>query len=191
MGLVIENLLRTTPLDADERDVCLRGIAQVAMADGTVDPRERAYLQKFVDEFFPDADPTDEAWSRPLVDDDLKRLKSDPARQSFLGYGYITAYIDESFDDTEEKVLSAWAGQLVSPEVQAEILTAVREFLYRRAVFAYAFRLGRLDDEFAVKASTRFSVPAERVQELNAGVFNAIMTIRNPTQAQAEAQSGS
>jgi hypothetical protein len=191
MGLVIENLLRTTMLDPGERDVCLRGIATVAMADGTVDARERAYLQKFVDEFFPDADPTDEAWSRPLADEDLKLLKSDAVRQSFLGYGYITAYIDESFDPTEAKLLDAWAAQLVSPEVKDQILTAVREFLYRRSVFAYAFRLGRLDEEFAVKASSRFGVPTERVKELNAGVFNAIMTIKNPIQAAADAQAGS
>ena len=30
---------------------------------------------------------------------------------------------------------------------------SVREFLYRRSVFAYAFRLGRLDEEFAVLAA--------------------------------------
>jgi hypothetical protein len=61
----------------------------------------------------------------------------------------------------------------------------VREFLYRRSVFAYAFRLGRLDEEFAVLAAKRFAVPFERAREINADVFNAIMTIKNPTGAEA------
>jgi uncharacterized tellurite resistance protein B-like protein len=189
MGLVIENLLRTTTLDTEEREVCLRGIAQVAMADGTVDPRERAYLQKFVDEFFPDTDSTDDAWNQAVSEADLQRLKSEAARQCFLGYGYITAYIDEDFADAEEKLLARWADTLVAAELRDAIVTAVREFLYRRAVFAYAFRLGRLDDEFALKAATRFNVPTERAKELNAGVFNAIMTIRNPAQSETPAGS--
>jgi hypothetical protein len=183
MGLVIEQLLRTTVLDADERDVCLRGIANVAMADGVVDPRERAYLQKFVDEFFPDTDPTDAALSAPVTAADLAKLKSDATRRCFLGYGYITAYIDEDFVPAEDQLLAGWAGQLLGPEIREEIVSGVREFLYRRAVFAYAFRLGRLDEEFAVKAATRFHVPTERAKELNASVFNALMTIKDPVRA--------
>lgn len=181
MGLVIEQLLRNTTLSEEEREVCLRGIAQVAMADGVEDARERAYLEKFVDEFFPDADPTDAAWNAPLSEADLAKLGSDDARMAFLGYGYITAYVDEEFVESEAVLLEKWAATLVSPEVREEILTAVQEFLYRRSVFAYAFRLGRLDEEFAVRASQRFGVPIERARVINADVFNAIMTLKNPT----------
>ena len=184
MGLVIEQLLRNTELNEAEREICLRGIAQVAMADGVEDARERAYLEKFVDEFFPDADPTSEAYSAPLTEEDLGKLGSDAVKQAFLGYGYITAYVDEDFVESEAALLEQWAGSLVSPETKEEIVTAVREFLYRRSVFAYAFRLGRLDEEFAVAAATRFDVPIERAREINANVFNAIMTLKNPTAAQ-------
>ena len=69
-----------------------------------------------------------------------------------------------------------------------EIATSVREFLYRRSVFAYAFRLGRLDEEFAVLAAKRFDVPIERAKELNASVFNAIMTLKSPGEAEATAE---
>lgn len=182
MGLVIEQLLRSTPLSEVEREICLRGIAQVAMADGVEDPRERAYLEKFVDEFFPDADPTDAAWNAPVTEADLAKLASDEARKAFLGYGYITAYVDEDFVEAEARLLDRWATALVSLEVRDEIVTGVREFLYRRSVFAYAFRLGRLDEEFAVRAAQRFAVPHERAREINANVFNAIMTLKNPTQ---------
>ncbi len=190
MGLVIEKLLRDTELNDDERAICLRGIAQVAMADGVEDPRERAYLDKFVDEFFPDADPTDTAWNEPLTGADLDRLSSDEVRRAFLGYGYITAYVDEELAKQEADLLQSWQEQLVAPEVADEIVTSVREFLYRRSVFAYAFRLGRLDEEFAVLAAQRFDVPVERAREINANVFNAIMTLKNPTaheEAPAEA----
>ncbi|MDY0004792.1 MAG: hypothetical protein RBU30_26075 [Polyangia bacterium] len=189
MGLVIEQLLRSTPLSETEREVCLRGIAQVAMADGVEDPRERAYLEKFVDEFFPNADPTDSAWNAPLTEGDLEKLESLEAKKAFLGYGYITAYVDEDYVEAEAKLLDGWASVLVSAEIREEIITSVREFLYRRSVFAYAFRLGRLDEEFAVRAASRFAVPVERAREINAGVFNAIMTLKNPTMAE-EAGSG-
>lgn len=189
MGLVIEQLLRTTELNDAEREVCLRGIAQVAMADGVEDARERAYLEKFVDEFFPDADPTDAAWNSPLTEADLAKLGSEEAKKAFLGYGYITAYVDEDFVAEEAALLDGWAKALVSPETKEEIATSVREFLYRRAVFAYAFRLGRLDEEFAVTAAKRFTVPFERAREINANVFNAIMTLKNPAAA-AEGDAG-
>jgi hypothetical protein len=180
MTLVIEKLLRETPLSEKEREICLRGIAQVAMADGVEDPRERAYLEKFVDEFFPEADPTDEAWNAPIAKEDLERLGSDDAKRAFLGYGYITAYVDEELVEAEQTLLEQWAERLVEPADAQEIITAVREFLYRRSVFAYAFRLGRLDEEFALLAAKRFDVPVERARELNADVFNAIMTLKRP-----------
>jgi hypothetical protein len=180
MGLVIEKLLRSTELNDAERDVCLRGIAQMAMADGVEDPRERAYLEKFVDEFFPETDPTDEAFNAPVTQEDLAKLSSNEAKQCFLGYVYITAYVDEVFVQAEEDLLNQWADHLVDAEVKEEIATSVREFLYRRSVFAYAFRLGRLDEEFAVAAAKRFDVEIERARELNASVFNAIMTLKNP-----------
>jgi hypothetical protein len=180
MGLVIEKLLRSTELNDAERDVCLRGIAQMAMADGVEDPRERAYLEKFVDEFFPETDPTDEAFNAPVTQEDLAKLSSAEAKQCFLGYVYITAYVDEEFVQAEEDLLDQWADHLVNAEVKEEIATSVREFLYRRSVFAYAFRLGRLDEEFAVAAAKRFDVEIERAKELNASVFNAIMTLKNP-----------
>jgi len=189
MGLVIEQLLRNTELNDTEREICLRGIAQVAMADGVEDARERAYLEKFVDEFFPEADPTSEAYNAPLTDEDLGKLGSDEVKQAFLGYGYITAYVDEDFVEQEATLLEKWAAALVSPETREEIITAVREFLYRRAVFAYAFRLGRLDEEFAVTAAQRFDVPLERAREITANVFNAIMTLKNPAAA-AEGDAG-
>jgi len=180
MGMVIENLLRSTELNDAERDVCLRGIAQVAMADGVEDPRERAYLEKFVDEFFPETDPTDETFNAPVTTEDLDKLSSAEAKQCFLGYAYITAYVDEEFVEAEKKLLAKWASHLVGAETRDEIVTSVREFLYRRSVFAYAFRLGRLDEEFAVLAAGRFDVEIERAKELNASVFNAIMTLKNP-----------
>ena len=54
MGLVIETLLRGAELNDEHRKICLKGIAQMAMADGVDDPRERAYLKKFpfTKEFF-------------------------------------------------------------------------------------------------------------------------------------------
>jgi len=178
--MVIEKLLRETELTDAEREICLRGIAQVAMADGVEDPRERAYLETFVDEFFPDADPTDTRWNAPVSDEDLNTLASQEARQAFVGYGYITAYVDEDFDPREAELLDRWAKKLLSPEETEQVSTGVREFLYRRSVFAYAFRLGRLDEEFAVLAAKRFDVPVERAREINAGVFNAIMTLKRP-----------
>ncbi len=187
MTLVIEKLLRETPLSEKEREICLRGIAQVAMADGVEDPRERAYLEKFVDEFFPDADPTDEAWNTPIALPDLEQLGTDDAKRAFLGYGYITAYVDEAFVEAEQTLLEQWADKLVEPADAQEIITAVREFLYRRSVFAYAFRLGRLDEEFALLAAERFDVPVERARELNADVFNAIMTLKRPASEQEAA----
>lgn len=180
MGLVIEKLLRSTELNDAERDVCLRGIAQMAMADGVEDPRERAYLEKFVDEFFPETDPTDEAFNAPVTENDLNKLSSAEAKQCFLGYAYITAYVDEEFVKAEQDLLARWSEHLVDAPTRDEIATSVREFLYRRSVFAYAFRLGRLDEEFAVLAAKRFDVEIERAKELNASVFNAIMTLKNP-----------
>ncbi|MFH2005926.1 MAG: hypothetical protein ABI333_04975 [bacterium] len=165
--------------------MCLRGIAQMAMADGVEDPRERAYLDKFVDEFFPDTDPTDDAWNAPVSNEDLAKLTSDEARQCFLGYAFITAYVDEEFVQAEEDLLNKWAEHLVDSATKEDIATSVREFLYRRSVFAYAFRLGRLDEEFAVAAAKRFDVPVERAKELNATVFNAIMTLRRPEDGEA------
>ena len=180
MGLVIEKLLRGTELNDAERDVCLRGIAQMAMADGVEDPRERAYLEKFVDEFFPETDPTDDAFNAPVSKEDLDKLSSDEAKQCFLGYAYITAYVDEDFVKAEEDLITQWSDHLVEAETRDEIATSVREFLYRRSVFAYAFRLGRLDEEFAVLAAKRFDVEVERAKELNASVFNAIMALKSP-----------
>ena len=189
MGLVIEKLLRDTELNDTEREICLRGIAQVAMADGVEDPRERAYLEKFVDEFFPDADPTDNAYNAPITKDDLAKLGSDDAKRAFLGFGYITAYVDEELVEQEAALLKGWQEDLVSGEVAEELMTSVREFLYRRSVFAYAFRLGRLDEEFAVLAAKRFDVPLERAREINANVFNAIMTLKNPAAQDADASA--
>ncbi len=189
MGLVIEKLLRSTELNEAERDVCLRGIAQMAMADGVEDPRERAYLEKFVDEFFPETDPTDESFNAPVTEADLSKLSSAEAKHCFLGYAYITAYVDEEFVQAEQDLLAQWADKLVEPDIRDEIATSVREFLYRRSVFAYAFRLGRLDEEFAVLAAKRFDVEVSRAKELNASVFNAIMAIKSPDEA-PEAAAG-
>ncbi|MDY0004870.1 MAG: hypothetical protein RBU30_26465, partial [Polyangia bacterium] len=147
------------------------------------------YLEKFVDEFFPNADPTDSAWNAPLTEKDLEKLETLEAKKAFLGYGYITAYVDEDYVEAEAKLLDGWARVLVSPEIREEIITSVREFLYRRSVFAYAFRLGRLDEEFAVRAASRFAVPVERAREINAGVFNAIMTLKNPGLAEEPARA--
>ncbi len=180
MGLVIEKLLRSTELNDAERDICLRGIAQMAMADGVEDPRERAYLEKFVDEFFPETDPTDDAFNAPVTEEDLTKLASAEAKQCFLGYAYITAYVDEEFVKAEQDLLAQWADQLVDTQTRDEIATSVREFLYRRSVFAYAFRLGRLDEEFAVQAAKRFDVEVPRAKELNASVFNAIVALKSP-----------
>ncbi len=190
MGLVIEKLLRATELSDLERNICLRGIAQMAMADGVQDPRERAYLEKFVDEFFPETDPTDEAFNSPVTDEDLEQLSSPEARSCFLGYVFITAYVDEDFAEAERELFERWASRLVDEATREEVTTAVREFLYRRSVFAYAFRLGRLDEEFAVAAAKRFDVEIDRAREINASVFNAIMTLKNPGEESAQPAEG-
>jgi len=180
MALLIEPLLRNVELDERQRDVCLRGIAQMAMADGVRDPRELAFLAKFVDEFFEGSDLTNDAFNKPITDDDLVALDSDRVRDVFVAYLYLTAYMDEDFSQPEVKLAARLADQLVGNERREEILEAAQQFLYRRTVFAYAFKNNRLDEDFAKAAASRFSVPIEAALKINASVFNAVMALKAP-----------
>ncbi|MCD6498397.1 MAG: hypothetical protein J7M25_08895 [Deltaproteobacteria bacterium] len=181
MALLIEPLLRNVDLTERQRDVCLRGIAQMAMADGVRDQRELAFLAKFVDEFFEGADPTNKAFDKPVTDEDLAMLDSDRVRDVFVAYLYLTAYMDEDFSEPEVALATRLGDQLVGNERREEILEAVRQFLYRRTVFAFAFKNNRLDEDFARAASARFGVPIETALKINASVFNAVMALKAPT----------
>ena len=190
MGLLIEALLRGAKLTDEQRKVCLRGIAQMAMADGVEDPRERAYLNKFVDEFFEGADPTNDEYNIPITKDELAQLDTTEAKECFAAYLYTTAYIDEDFSPEEEKYAEEMTDGLVDSKRRDEIINGVREFLYRRSVFAYAFRFNKLDEEFARAMAQKFQLNDERAVDINATVFNAIMAMKGPhtgsDQAEAE-----
>jgi hypothetical protein len=186
MGPVIETMLRTADLTESQRKICLRGIIQMADADGVLEPRERKYLQMFIDEFFEGADPASEELSTPISKADLAALDTTEARESFVAYLYITAYIDEDFSPEEKKLADELSLELLDAARRDEILAGVREFLYRRAVFAYAFRFGGLPMEFARDAAKRFELSSETAGEINTNVFNAVMAMRGP-HAQASA----
>jgi uncharacterized membrane protein YebE (DUF533 family) len=179
-------MLRTADLTEPQREVCLRGIVQMAMADGVLEPRERKYLQMFVDEFFEGADPMSEELAVPLTDEDLETLDDETSRQSFVAYLYITAYIDEDFSEEEKKLADELSSKVVDEKRRELIVKEVREFLYRRSVFAFAFRFGGLTDEFARSAAERFHVDEETAVEINTQVFNAVMAMKSPY-AQASA----
>ena len=178
MAVLAEPLLRNADFDEKERLVCLRAICQVAAADGKVDPAERAYLKAFVEEFFEGEDPTDEAFDQPVTSEDLKVFRSDRAKDAFVAFLYTTAYVDEDFSDEEREFIERLTEGFISDERREELLRGVREMLYRRAVFAYAHRFDRLDEEFARKMAERFDVPEGRAVELNAQVFNALMALK-------------
>ncbi len=180
MTVLAEALLRNTELDDRQRLVCLRGIAQVAAADGKVDPKERAYLRAFVEEFFEGRDPTDESLGEPLSAQELEVLDTPRVREAFVAFLYMAAHVDEDFSEDERRLIEELTEGLVTEKRRQEILTGVRELLYRRAVFGYASRFGRLDEPFAVKMAERFQVPRERAVELNAQVFNALMALKAP-----------
>lgn len=184
MALVIETLLRGANLTQPQRLICLKGIAQMAMADGVEDPRERAYLKKFVDEFFEGADPTDGSLSEPLTAKDLEVLDSKESKECFTAYLYLTAHIDEDFSDEEKKFAKELIKDLVGPERDQEIIVAVREFLYRRSVFSYAFRYGRLDEAFSLAMAKKFDIDHEQARQINIAVFNAIMAMKGPVAQQ-------
>lgn len=152
----------------------------MAMADGVEDPRERAYLKKFVDEFFEGSDPTNSEFNSPITEEELGRLDTDEARECFAAYLYTTAYIDEDFSPEEKAFAEKMTAGLVGSERLNEIITAVREFLYRRSVFAYAFRFNKLDEEFSMAMAKKFEVDPSRAVEINAAVFNAIMAMKGP-----------
>jgi len=183
MALSIENLLRSTPFNNEDKMVILRGIAQLAAADGVIDPREREYLKKFVTEFFPEADPADPALvADTLSGEDIGRLSSEDVRLALVGFLTITAYADENFSQPErEYIKGLFLGALEENQV-AEVQHAVRKFLYRRVVFAFALKNRFLHPEFAMEMARRFDISTDEAIEINQGVFSAIMAIRGASE---------
>jgi len=180
MGPVIETMLRTAKLTKKQRELCLRGIVQMAMADGVLDDREKSYLKMFVDEFFPSIDPFEDRLKQPIKDEELKELDSLEAKKCFVAYLYITAYIDEDFSKEEKEFADDITLKVLDKETVDEILESVRVFLYRRSVFAYAFHYKGLNENFARAVAQRFHVDEEKAQEINTQVFNAVMAMRGP-----------
>ncbi len=180
MGPVIETMLRTAKLTQDQRELCLRGIVRMAMADGILDKREEAYLKMFVDEFFPEIDPFEDRFKRPIEDDELKLLDTLEAKKCFVAYLYITAYIDEDFAEEEKEFADKITLKVLDEKTRDEILESVRAFLYRRSVFAYAFHYRGLNENFARAAAERFHVSEDDAREINTKVFNAVMAMRGP-----------
>ena len=189
MGPVIETMLRTAELTQPQKELCLRGIVQMAMADGVLEEREKAYLKMFVDEFFPGVDPMSEEYSRPIADSELATLDTLEARKSFVAYLYITAYIDEDFSKEERVLADRIVSQVVDDETRDQVLSSVRTFLYRRSVFAYAFHYKGLDEGFARAVERRFDLDEETAKEINTQVFNAVMAMRGPYAEASAAQS--
>ncbi|MBU1534294.1 TerB family tellurite resistance protein [Myxococcota bacterium] len=183
MAISIENLLRSTEFSADDKNIILRGIAQLAAADGVIDPREREYLKKFVTEFFPQADPNDPKLVEDVVTaKDVTTLSSDEVRMAFAGFLTITAYADENFSQPEREFIKGlFVGSLGEKQV-AEVQHSVRMFLYRRVVFAFALKNRFLHPEFAIEMSRRFDISTDEAIEINQGVFSAIMAIRGASE---------
>lgn len=181
MALLIESLLRTTPFTESDREIILRGIIQLSEADGIVDPREREYLKKFVTEFMPETDPTDPKYSgTKITPEDVKTLSSDDVRKCLVGFLTITAYADEEFADEERKFISDLMGESIDGKTITEIQRAVRQFLYRRIVFAFAFKNHYLHPDFAREMARRFDISDDDAVFINQGVFSALMAIKAP-----------
>lgn len=186
MAVLIEPLLRNTNLTQDQRRVCLKGIAATAAADKVIDPRETQYLKAFLDEFFEGEDPGSINFDEPVTTEDLALLDTDRAKDAFVAYLYITAYLDENFCDEEKELIEKLTKDLVTEERRQELLDGVRSFLYRRAAFSYAFKFNRLDEAFARELANRFDLTEEQAVALNAAVFNAVMVMKGPATQEAD-----
>ncbi len=180
MAVLIEPLLRNTNLTQEQRKVCLKGITAVAAADKVIDPRETQYLKAFVEEFFDGQDMGSLTFDEPVTPEDLAVLDTDRAKDAFVAYLYITAYLDENFCDDEKQLIDGLTKNLLAEDRRRELLDGVRSFLYRRAAFAYAFRFGRLDEALARDLAKRFDLTEQQAIELNAAVFNAVMAMKGP-----------
>ena len=185
MAIIIESLLRSTDFTTNDKEIILRGIAQLAAADGVVDPRERQYLKKFVTEFFPDADPTDPSLTEnAITKEDVAGLSSAAVKECFVGFLTITAYSDEDFSDPEKEFMKNLFDGALSMDKVAEVQHAVRKFLYRRVVFAFALNNKYLHPEFAHEMARRFDISTDEAVEINQGVFSAIMAIKGSSEEQ-------
>ncbi|MBN2722464.1 MAG: hypothetical protein JXR95_00165 [Deltaproteobacteria bacterium] len=183
MTILIESLLRTTPFSETDKQTILKGIVQLSEADGIIDPREREYLKKFVSEFMPDVDPlAPELSGVKVTPQEVAELSSDEVVKCFAGFLTITAYSDEDFADSERKMISGLLGSRLSPEALSEIQRAVRQFLYRRVVFAFAFKNHYLHPDFAREMARRFDISDDDAIAINQGVFSALMAIKAPMQ---------
>jgi uncharacterized tellurite resistance protein B-like protein len=190
MALIIESFLRKTELNANDKDVILRGISQLAAVDGVMDPREREYLKKFVEEFFPEADPfAGELTTNSVSTADVKTLSSDDAKLCFIAFMTITAYADENFSQAEKDLLRKLVGDSVTNEKYTETQRAVRKFLYRRVVFSFSFKNEYLHPGFSREMARRFDISDDEAIEINSGVFNAVMAMKNPAEDNNEVVS--
>ncbi len=184
MALELEPVLRETTLSSADKTTIFRGIVQVAQADGEMDPREREYLQQVVGEFFPGEDFAKLlAEYRALEEADLKALSSDAARDCFAAFLFMTAYADEEFSDDEKALLEKLtAGVLPAARVD-EVRAAVRQYLYRRAVFHFVLNQNFLHPEFAREMARRFEVPEEVAVSLNTEVYQAVLVLHGAPQS--------
>ena len=189
MAISIEKLLRGTEFTETDKKLILKGIMQVAKADGVLDPREQAYIKKFVTEFFPEADLEDDSLSETITSEELSMLSSDDAKRCFVAFLTITAYADEDFSKEEREFLKTLFKDLLNEEEIANIQHSVRIFLYRRTVFSFALKNLYLHPEFAQKMAERFDISTDEAIEVNQGVFNALMVLKPIEQNDKQAES--
>jgi hypothetical protein len=183
MAIIIESLLRSTDFTVNDKNIILRGIVQLAEADGIMDPRERAYLNTFVSEFFPEADPNDTKHSSEKVTkEEVSSLSSDDVKSCFVGFLTITAYSDEDFSDAEKAYMKSLFEGILPDGRVAEIQHLTRKLLYRRVVFSFSLKNRFLHPEFAMEMARRFDISTDEAVEINQGVFSAIMAIKGASE---------
>ncbi len=179
MAILVEKLLRNTNFNNQDKQIILRGIAQLAASDGNIDPREREYLKQFVTEYFPSGDPTDPALTEQTITaNDVGNLSSHEAQLAFLGFLTITAYSDEDYSQPERKFIRNLVQDHISEEEFSQIQWGVRKMLYRRVVFSFALKNKFLHPDFAMEMARRFDISNDEAVEINQGVFSAIMAIK-------------
>lgn len=184
MALELEPILRETELSSADKTTIFRGIVQVAQADGEMDPREREYLQQVVGEFFPGEDFSKLlAEYRALEAADLKALSTDDVRACFTAFLFMTAYADEEFSDDEKVLLDRLTAGVLPADRVDEVRAAVRQYLYRRAVFHFVLNQNFLHPEFAREMARRFEVPEDRAMALNAEVYQAVLVLHGAPQS--------
>ena len=188
MGLRIEDLLRATKLSDSDKQLILRGIAQIAEADGVVDPTERDYLREFVTEFFPEGDPTDPTLTaKTITPEEVASMSSDDARLCLVAFLTIAGYVDGDFSEPERAFIRSVIGHTVPEDQFIEVQHGVRRYMYGRAVFAFALRNGFLHPDFAREMAERFDISYDEAIEINADVFNAVMAMKGAAGPQEEA----